>query len=110
MEPFREETFHALRRASASTQWPGYSRFAALQGRGLRQDALSEARVFATELGTRSLEERWQFVSWLLGDVMGPNVVLEVLVPSPLKQRLFLPTLQEKREQHMSCPEAFLWK
>jgi len=109
MQPFRQETFHALQRAGASAQWPRYASFAALQEKGLRKQALEEVRAFSTELMASSRDDRWRFVSWLFGDIIGPDVVFEALVPFPLKSEVVLPTLCERRAQQPPCPEAYLW-
>jgi hypothetical protein len=109
MQPFRQETFQALQRVGASAQWPRYASFATLQERGVRKQALEEIRAFSSELSTSSLDARWRFVSWLFAEVMGPDVVLEALVPFPLKTEVVLPTLRAKRAQHPPCAEAYLW-
>ena len=109
MQPYRPETVAALQRVSASAQWPRYAAFATLQEKGLRRQALEEVRAFSTELATSSLDVRWPFVSWLFGDVMSPQVVVEALVPFPLKTEVVLPTLREKRAQPLPCPEAYVW-
>jgi hypothetical protein len=112
MQPWRAETFDLLKRASsdATERWPGYAAFAALQEKGLRQQALAAARAFAEDMKSRGHESRWDFVSWLfrLMDASG-HVVLEALVPFPLKVDVVLPTLRESRAAAEPRPEAFLW-
>jgi hypothetical protein len=109
MQPFGQETFDALRRVAASAPWPRYAAFAALQEKGLRKQALEEVRAFSTELTASSLDVRWRFVSWVLGNVTGAGGVVETLIPFPLKVDVVLPALREKRAQHPPCPEAYLW-
>ncbi|MDZ7576832.1 MAG: hypothetical protein U0904_01435 [Candidatus Nanopelagicales bacterium] len=83
---WRGETFDRLKLASSETRWPGYARFAGLQEKGLRAEALREITAFAESLRQEPLQARWDFVSWLLAEVLGPgrNHSARGPVPTPL--------------------------
>ncbi len=96
---WRGATFEALRRAVATTadRWPDYAAFAALQERGLRQDALARLRGFASGLAGQTHDTRWAFVQWLFdAHDFATEIVFEALVPFPLRAVL-IDTLQTER-------------
>jgi hypothetical protein len=109
---WRAETFELLKRlASTATElWPGFAAFAALQERGLRDQALAAVRTFADEMRARPQDSRWEFVSWLLHQIdASRHVVLEALIPFPLKVEVVLPTLREACNAQLPCADAYLW-
>src|ERR1700733_5786381 len=104
--PWRAETFAALERAAAYDRWPGYTRFASLLEQGLRKDALVALRRFSQDMATKPIDARWELVCWLFMELATPGVVIDAIVPFPLKVDVVLPTLREMRA---TDPEAILW-
>lgn len=106
---WRAVTFDQLKLAGAGPRWPGYAAYARLQERGLRDDSLREVRRFADQLSRQPLSTRWEFVSWLCGEILGPRVITQPVVPFPLRTKVVVPTLLEAVEALPGDPRATLW-
>ena len=106
MTSWRKETFAALEGVAerGRERWPLYAEFARLQSRGLRKQGLIALSPFVEALAAGDWTARWAFASWLYGTAVGPWVVLSVLAPHPLQQRVLVPTLKETQSRDPSAP------
>jgi hypothetical protein len=112
MTYFRQETFEALERAASSVagRWPQYAEFARLQSLGLRKKALAMMPAFAEDLAGQEWSRRWEFARWLYTEALLPGVIMDMLAPHSLRERILVPTLKEAlRDDSTACPEAYLW-
>jgi hypothetical protein len=112
MTYWREETFEVLEHVASSVvgRWPRYAEFARLQSLGLRKKALAMMPAFAEELAGQEWSRRWEFAWWLYTEALLPGVIMDMLAPHWLRQRVLVPTLKEAlRDESKACPEAYLW-
>ncbi len=106
---WRQATWQALQQAAAEGAQPEYAAYATLREAGQRAEALMAIRALADRLVTASLAERWVFVSWLFAEIDAPGVVLDPLVPQPLRDEVVLPTLWEELARTGGDPRAAIW-
>ncbi|WP_257459948.1 hypothetical protein [Archangium lipolyticum] len=112
MTYWRQETFEALGHAASSAvgRWPMYAEFARLQSLGLRKKALAMMPAFAEDLAGQEWSRRWEFAWWLYTEALRPRVIMDMLAPHSLRQRVLFPTLKEGlQDESKACPEAYLW-
>lgn len=106
---WRAATWHALEHAAVAGSQPDYAAYAALRAAGRRDEGLAAVGALAQRLAVDPREERWAFVSWLLGEIDEPGAVIDPLVPHALRTAVVLPTLWEEAVRDGGDSRAAIW-
>jgi hypothetical protein len=111
MHYWRKEMFEALQEAANVAEgipgWGDYVAYCRLREKGLRQQSLDRLETFIGRLIEGDFEQRLVFARWVMSQSNSAGG--DLLIPSPLYDRLIGPTLREWSQRQPTEAEPYFW-